>query len=85
MKATGTASRSRTRVAKARTIAIPKDLRAALSRQPALDTLFSTLPYSHKREYINWIHEARRPETRRARIAKTLKMLAETKSLRGRR
>ncbi|GEM_PF-1281005 len=85
MKATGTASRSRARVAKARTIAIPKDLKAALSRQPALDSLFSALPYSHKREYVKWINEAKRPEKRQTRITKTLKMLAAAKPLRGRR
>jgi uncharacterized protein YdeI (YjbR/CyaY-like superfamily) len=61
----------------ARAIAAPRDLKAALARAPALDSLFSALPPSHKRGYIDWIAEARRPETRAARVEKTLAMLKE--------
>jgi uncharacterized protein YdeI (YjbR/CyaY-like superfamily) len=68
---------------KARTITVPKDLKAALSRLPVLDSLFSSLSYSHKKEYVDWITEAKRPETRQARIQKMLKLLAERKSPQG--
>ncbi len=64
---------------KHRVITIPRDLKATLSRFPTLDSLFSSLPYSHKKEYVDWITEARRPDTRKARIQKALKMLAEKK------
>jgi len=60
---------------KARTITIPKDLKAALSRLPNLQSLFSALSYSHRKEYVDWIADAKRPETRKARVGKTLKML----------
>jgi predicted patatin/cPLA2 family phospholipase len=65
--------------ARARTITVPKDLKAVLSRLPALNSLFSSLSYSHKKQYVDWITEAKRPETRRARIEKTLKLLAAGK------
>jgi hypothetical protein len=68
---------------KARTVAIPRDLKAALSRLPALHSLFSALSYSHKQEYVGWITEAKRPETRKARIQKTLAMLADKKTPKG--
>jgi uncharacterized protein YdeI (YjbR/CyaY-like superfamily) len=35
------------------------------------------LSYSHKREYVNWIEEAKRAETRQRRIAKAVEMLRE--------
>jgi len=38
-------------------------------------TFFDKLAYSHQKEYVHWIEEAKRPETRAARIAKTLDML----------
>jgi hypothetical protein len=68
---------------KARTITVPKDLKAALSPLPTLNSLFSSLTYSHKKEYVDWITDAKRPETRKARIAKTLKRLADKKTRRG--
>jgi uncharacterized protein YdeI (YjbR/CyaY-like superfamily) len=37
--------------------------------------LFEKLPPSHKKEYIKWIDEAKKPETRLARIQKMVKML----------
>ena len=67
---------------KARTITVPKDLKAALSRLPNLQSLFSALSYSHKKEYVDWIAEAKRPETRSARIQRMLKLIAAKKTRR---
>jgi len=52
-----------------RTIATPKDLSAALARQAGLATFFEALSYSHRKEYIGAIEDAKRPETRTRRIA----------------
>ena len=57
--------------------AVPHDLQIELSNDPAASAAFEALPYSHKREYIDWILEARRPETRARRIEKAVRMLAE--------
>jgi len=69
--------------ARFRTITVPKDLKAALSRLPALDSLFSSLSYSHKREYVDWITDAKRAETREASITSMLAMLADKKTPKG--
>ena len=36
---------------------------------------FDRLSYTHKKEYVRWITEARREETRAARLAKSVEML----------
>jgi hypothetical protein len=41
---------------------------------------FADFSPSHRREYIEWITEAKRPETRDKRIATTLEWLSEGKS-----
>jgi uncharacterized protein YdeI (YjbR/CyaY-like superfamily) len=38
------------------------------------------LSYTHRKEYAQWVLDAKRPETRRRRIAKALEMIAATTS-----
>ena len=59
----------------------PADLAAALKQNKTAATAFATFSPSHRREYIEWITEAKRPETRQKRLATTLAWLAEGKSL----
>lgn len=54
---------------------LPEDLRAALQADPLATAAFLNLPPSHQREYLDYITEARKSETRRARIEKTISML----------
>ena len=54
---------------------LPDDLAAALDSEPAALSSYGRLPPSHRREYLEWIDEAKRPETRRRRIEKTIRML----------
>ena len=61
-------------------IEVPKDLRAALKQNPKARATFEAFSPSHQREYIEWITEAKRPETRERRIATTLEWLTEGKS-----
>jgi uncharacterized protein YdeI (YjbR/CyaY-like superfamily) len=42
---------------------------------------FKALAPSHRRHYVVWIHMAKRPETREARILESIKLLAEGKKL----
>jgi uncharacterized protein YdeI (YjbR/CyaY-like superfamily) len=60
--------------------AMPDDLAAALKRNKAARTTFEKFPPSHRREYIEWIVEAKREETRAKRLATTLEWLAEGKT-----
>ena len=63
-----------------RPLDIPSDLAAALeAHRAALDT-FDAFSPSHKREYVEWITEAKREETRKKRLAQTIAMLSEGKT-----
>ena len=58
---------------------VPQDMRAALDAQPAAATTFDNFPPSHQREYVEWVTEAKRDETRSKRLAQALEWLAEGK------
>ena len=62
-----------------RKVSIPPDLKSALEKDPAAKTAFQKLSYSHQKEHVNAILDAKRPETRQRRIVKTLSMLTEKK------
>ena len=59
-----------------RTIEIPPAFKAALKKEKLLP-FFESLSYTHRKEYIRWISEAKKEETRVARAAKALAMLRE--------
>jgi uncharacterized protein YdeI (YjbR/CyaY-like superfamily) len=54
---------------------IPPDLTAAV-KAAGLAEFFGGCTTAHQREYLKWISEAKRPETRKNRIERTIKMLA---------
>lgn len=55
-----------------RRVTVPQDLRAALGHDAAAKQAFAKMSYSHRREYVDWIEEAKRPETRARRVATTV-------------
>jgi hypothetical protein len=59
---------------------VPDDLASALQKRPAAAAVFAAFPPSHRREYIEWITEAKRPDTREKRLQVTLEWLVEGKS-----
>lgn len=60
-------------------IPMPPDFAAELARyQSASDTFLAWAP-SHRREYLEWIVQAKRPETRAKRIAQACEWIAEGK------
>ena len=50
--------------------------RSTLSRCSA-GKLFNALSYTNRKEYVQWIVDAKREETRKARLVKTIAMLTE--------
>jgi Bacteriocin-protection, YdeI or OmpD-Associated/Domain of unknown function (DUF1905) len=58
-----------------RTVDVPDDLRAALEGDDEARAAFDSLSYSHRKEYAEWVAEAKREETRSRRIAATLERL----------
>ncbi len=65
-----------------RTVRVPADLRAALAAEPEAKKAFSALSFTHRREYVEWVEEAKRPETRARRIAGTVERVREGKTAR---
>jgi uncharacterized protein YdeI (YjbR/CyaY-like superfamily) len=57
----------------------PDDLAAALEEVPAARATFDAFAPSCRREYVNWVVEAKRPETRAKRIAEAVQWMAEGK------
>lgn len=58
---------------------VPADLQELLNQNPKAKAVFDNFAYSHKKEYVEWITQAKREETRLARLQKTIEMLAEGK------
>jgi uncharacterized protein YdeI (YjbR/CyaY-like superfamily) len=59
------------------TVEPPAELRAAFADDPELGAFFDSLSYTHRKEYVRWIEEAKKEETRRARAAKSVAMLRD--------
>jgi uncharacterized protein YdeI (YjbR/CyaY-like superfamily) len=59
---------------------VPAALASALKKNKKAGETFAAFPPSHRREYIEWITEAKTDETRNKRIATTLEWLVEGKS-----
>ncbi|KFN42826.1 YdeI/OmpD-associated family protein [Arenimonas oryziterrae] len=57
----------------------PADFLAAMGKKRKALACFEAFSPSHKREYIEWITEAKRDETRQRRIAQAVEWLAEGK------
>lgn len=57
----------------------PDDLAAALKKNRKARAAFDGFPPSQQREYVDWITEAKRDETRQKRLAQAVEWLAEGK------
>jgi uncharacterized protein YdeI (YjbR/CyaY-like superfamily) len=58
-------------------VAVPPDLVALLAKNRRARDAFEALAPSHKREYIEWIEEARRDETRQRRLKMAVEQIAQ--------
>jgi hypothetical protein len=65
-----------------RLVEVPKDLLKELKKDKDVKLFFDKLSYTHQREYMMWISEAKREETRQSRILKTIEMLKKGKKAR---
>ncbi len=62
-----------------RKVEIPADLLQALSAAPKASAFFDQLSFTHQREYVQWVTDAKRPETRSERIRRAVELLAQGK------
>ncbi|MDE1915078.1 MAG: YdeI/OmpD-associated family protein [Sphingomonadales bacterium] len=60
-------------------IPMPDDLAQALAAHPAAQAVFDGFAPSHRRDYLEWIIEAKQPATRQRRIAQTVEWVSEGK------
>jgi uncharacterized protein YdeI (YjbR/CyaY-like superfamily) len=58
---------------------VPPDLAAALGKNKKARAAFDAFPPSHQREYVEWVTEAKRDDTRRRRLETAIELIAEGK------
>lgn len=61
-------------------VVVPTELASALKKNKKAATAFEGFPPSHKREYAEWIADAKRDETRKRRVDAAVEWMAEGKS-----
>jgi hypothetical protein len=62
-----------------RIVSVPADLKKALKAHTTAKKFFDGLAPSCKKEYVEWIVQAKRDPTRKGRVAKAMAMLAQGK------
>ena len=62
-------------------VTMPNQLSAALAKDKKAKLAFEAMSPSHRKEYMEWIGEAKRDETRATRLQKTIAQLKEKKPL----
>jgi len=65
-----------------RVIEVPVELKKVFKTEKEAKALFDKLSYTHQREYVIWINEAKREETRARRVAQAIEMLKKGKKAR---
>ena len=65
-----------------REISVPADLSAALAQDGTARAFFEELSYTHRKEWVRWLEEAKKADTRAARLARTLESLRAGKRAR---
>jgi hypothetical protein len=58
-----------------REVEVPADLTEALARDDAARATFDGLSYTHRKEWVRWVEEAKKADTRATRLAKTVEAL----------
>ncbi len=58
-----------------REVTVPDDLAAALAQDETARANFDGLSYTHRKEWVRWIEEAKKAETRATRLARTVESL----------
>lgn len=60
-------------------LVVPEDFQAALRKNKKALRAFENFSYSHKKEYLKWISEAKREETRQKRLVSAIQQIGEGK------
>lgn len=65
-----------------RVVEVPDDFQSLLAENEQARQFFEKLSYTHQKEYVDWIVEAKRQETRQRRMDKAVEMLSDGKKQR---
>lgn len=65
-----------------REVELPADLGKAIRRSRDAKAAWESFPYSHRKQYVDWVTEAKREEPRKRRVEKAVAMMAAKKPLR---
>ena len=60
-----------------RVVTVPAELKRAFKSDKDARSAFEKLSYTHQKEYVNWIDEAKKDATRVRRVEQTIKLLKE--------
>jgi uncharacterized protein YdeI (YjbR/CyaY-like superfamily) len=63
-----------------REVEVPEALAAALATDPKAQAAFEGMSFTHRKEYVRWIAEAKREETRQRRAQAALDMIRAGKA-----
>lgn len=62
-----------------RVVEVPEDVQEVFGENQEAFERYQKMSYTHRKEYINWITEAKKPETREARKKKMIEMILSGK------
>lgn len=62
-----------------REVEIADDIASVFNENPDAKSLFDKMSYTHRKEYIRWIEEAKKPETREKRKVRMIEMILKGK------
>lgn len=63
-----------------RVVTVPPELEAQLQAHPNARSIFDGLSFTHRREFAEWVAEAKKQETRDRRAQKAIEMMVEGKT-----
>jgi bifunctional DNA-binding transcriptional regulator/antitoxin component of YhaV-PrlF toxin-antitoxin module len=64
-----------------RIIEMPEDFLVILTQNREAKTFYETLSFTNKKDYVKWITDAKREETRNSRVQKAVQLLSDKKKL----
>jgi hypothetical protein len=63
-----------------REVEVPPILAQALAADPAAAAAFEGMAFTHRKEYVRWVTEAKKDETRQRRVEQAVTMIRDGKS-----
>ncbi|WP_300673413.1 YdeI/OmpD-associated family protein [Soonwooa sp.] len=62
-----------------RVVVVPDDVKILFEENPKAKELYEKMAYTHRKEYMRWIEEAKKEETRERRKIKMIEMILDGK------